>query len=305
MVNEKLKCRVAFVMLAFVGMAAAQTATDHLLMKKNEICFAGIYETGTWDRYWEGNNLRENANIGEFTRVAAMPMLAYGITNTINVFVLAPHINTDASSGQLVGQRGFQDLSVSVKARLIRKPMGKGRFELFTTAGYSTPLTNYLSDYQPFSIGLGADEVSGRFIGHAELDNGIFLRSSASFLWRGTTKIERDFYYADGAIYSNKMDVPNAWVLNNTIGVHFLKNALRIEANYMALRSTSGDDIRAFNAPQPTNKVNIDQLGLFTQYFLKQIKGLSITGSYSQVVNARNMGKFTSFGAGLTYQFQI
>jgi len=62
-----------------------------------------------------------------------------------------------------------------------------------------------------------------------------------------------------------------------------LDNSLKLEANYYALKSTSGDDIRKYNAPQPTNKVQFDQVGALVQYYLKPLKGLGVLAYYNQI----------------------
>ena len=63
----------------------AQTPWDEVMMGRGEICAALIYEHSSWDQYWEGTYLRENANIGTFTRQTAMPMIAMGLTKKINL----------------------------------------------------------------------------------------------------------------------------------------------------------------------------------------------------------------------------
>ena len=88
-------------------------------------------------------------------------------------------------------------------------------------------------------------------------------------------------------------------------GAWLFYNSLRLEANYMSLASTSGDDIRPYNMGQPTNKVEFAQAGFMTQYYFKQVKGLGVLAYYSQVVSGRNMGKFRNLGVGITYQFKV
>jgi hypothetical protein len=76
----------------------------------------------------------------------------------------------------------------------------------------------------------------------------------------------------------------------------------------MGLRSTSGDDIRIYNSPQPTNQVEVDQVGFFAQYYFKNIKpihGFGLIASYSRMIHGRNMGQFQNYGFGITYQFKI
>jgi hypothetical protein len=297
-------------LMAFFSMGAihAQTPSDAIMMKKRELCFAAIYEHGSWDHYWEGTYLRNNETVSTLKRNTVLPMVAIGLIDKVNLIVSVPYVQTksrEPNGGKFEGAKGFQDLSLALKGEVINKQIGPGKLAFLTTLGYSTPITNYLSDYRPYSIGFGANEVSLRGILQYKWDKGLYVRTSAAHLWRGQTKAERDYYYNNGSYYTAWMDVPNAWTYDGVVGIWMLENSLRIEANYTGLKSTSGDDIRSYNAPQPTNKVNVDQVGFFTQYYLKKVKGLGVLGYYSQVVNGRNTGKFSTFGLGATYQFKI
>jgi CobQ-like glutamine amidotransferase family enzyme len=54
--------------------------------------------------------------------------------------------------------------------------------------------------------------------------------------------------------------------------------------------------------------MSFDQVGFFGQYYFKGIKaiqGLGILAYYSEIIDGRNMGKFQSMGAGVTYQFKL
>ncbi len=283
----------------------AQTPTDGLMMGKGEICFAVIYERGEWDQYWEGSYLRGNGNIGTFTRSSLMPMLAFGVTDRVNLIVSIPYVKTSATGGQLAGAEGMQDLALSVKAELIRKNFGSSSFSLFSNLSFSTPASDYLSDYLPFSIGLGANELGLRAIGEYSLNQGLYVRGSFAYLHRGTTEAERDYYYNEGSYYTSTMDVPDALHAQLAVGHWFFNKSLRVEVSFTRFHSVKGDDIRAYNSPQPTNKVEFDRVEGFAQYYLKSVKGLGVLGYYNQMTAGRNMGKFGTFGLGLTYQFNV
>jgi hypothetical protein len=284
----------------------AQTLSDAIMMKQREICFALGYDHGTWDHYWEGPDLRVNDNIGTLTRNTTMAMVAYGITNKLNALVTVPYVQTKSSGGQLAGVNGFQDISLALKYEAFNTKIGKGKLIVLPVGVFSTPMTNYLSDYQPYSLGLGTTEWALRGIVQYELDNGIYTRGSVAHLWRGQTEVERDYYYNNGSYYTSFMDIPNAWNYQGTLGAWLFKYALQIEATYFVMNSTSGDDIRAYNAPQPTNKVEFSQVNFFAHYFFKKkVKGLGILGYYSQMLDGRNMGKFANLGGGFTYQFKL
>ncbi len=293
-----------FACSGIVQLSSAQTPTDGLMMPKGEICVAVVYEDAQWDHYWEGTYLRTNGNIGTFDRKMLMPMIVGGITDDINVIVSLPYVKTSASGGQIAGIDGFQDFAISLKARFVDKKMEKARLMAFGNLSFSTPASNYLSDYMPFSLGFGANELGMRLIGQYELDKGPYLRASVAYLVRGTTEAERNYYYQDGSYYTSTMDVPNAWNGQVALGSWFLDKKLRVEANLTMLNSTSGDDIRVYNSPQPTNKVEFDQVGGLAQYYLKKGGGLGFLAYYNHMFSGRNMGQFSGYGLGVTYQFK-
>jgi len=285
---------------------AAQTPSDAIMMKKKEICFAFVYDQGKWDQYWEGTNLITNENIGTFTRSTYAPMIAFGLTDKLNVLLAAPYMKTNSTGGQLAGAHGFQDINVSVKYEAIKKDFGKHRISALAVAQFGTPMTNYLSDYMPYSLGLGTQELTGRVIVQYEFNKMIYVRASAAYVWRGQTEIERPYYYANGSYYTTFMDVPSAANYQAIVGGWALRHNLRLEATYSVLNCVSGDDIRRWNMPQPTNKMEYTHAGFFAQYYfksIKQIKGFSLVASYGQVLEGRNMGKATSVSGGATYQF--
>ncbi|MDX2248349.1 MAG: transporter [Bacteroidia bacterium] len=283
----------------------AQTPSDAIMMKKGELCLALIYDYGSWDQYWEGATLRGNENIGTLTRTSLNPMIAAGITDKIGVLIALPYISTKSSGGQMAGVNGFQDINLAVKAEILNQKLGKGKLALLATGAFATPATNYLSDYMPYSLGLGAPEGTLRGILQYKLDFGLYARVSLAHLWRGLTEVERDYYYNNGSYYTTLMDVPNAWNYNGVVGIWLLDESLKVEANYLAMTSTSGDDVRKYNMGQPTNKMDFGQVGGSAQYYFGESKGLGLLVYYSQMIQGRNMGKFTNLGLGLTYQFKV
>lgn len=304
--TKSIYCSLA--LLFCVGVMQAQTPLDAIMMEQRESCLALTYDHGSFDEYWEGTYLRENQTIATVTRTTIAPMIAIGLHDKLNLYVGVPYVKTESSEpngGLMHGAKGFQDLSLALKYEILNKELGKGKLAVLAAGGYATPITNYLSDYRPYSLGNGTNEWSVRAIVQYKLEMGLYARVAGGHLFRGETKVERDYYYNNGSYYTPWMDVPNAWEYNAAIGMWLLDSSLKLEATYYAQNSTSGDDIRKYNAPQPTNKVNFDQLGFSAQYYIKPVKGLGVLAYYSQMLNGRNMGKFTNFGAGLTYQFKI
>lgn len=293
-----------FTMITFfiaLQSSIAQSPSDALMMQKSEICIAALYQHDTWHQYWEGKLLRENLNIGTLTRKTVMPMLAYGLSERLNVFASLPYISTAASGGQLAGVSGWQDLGIFAKYKFY----DAHAIQLFASAGYSFPVTNYLSDYMPLNLGLSTDEISIRCIAKYETKSKIYLRASGAYVHRTTTEAERDYYYYDNnSYYTTTMDVPSVITVDGAIGAWLFEKQFQLEVNAVVQNGLSGDDIRRQNSPQPTNKMNTTNVGAYLRYFPTFLSGWSIIGNYAQVLEGRNVGKSQILSCGITYQFQ-
>ncbi|UZD21883.1 transporter family protein [Algoriphagus halophytocola] len=288
--------------------AMAQTPTDGLMMPKGDLCILVNYEYGQFDHYWEGETLRKNGTIAKVQRRTALAMAAYGITNKLDAYIGLPYVSTNSTTpngGKFAGASGIQDLSLGLKYEALRKRGEKGELTVFGSVLFSTPVSNYLSDYQPYSIGIGAPQLAWRGVVEYEWNSGWYARGQGGYIWKGYTQAEREYYYNDGSYYTSWMDVPSAWTYEAVVGKWFMDKSLRVEVSFNSSRSTSGDDIRAYNAPQPTNRVDMDRVGAFAQYFFKSVKGLGLVAAYSRVVHGRNAPEMSSISGGVTYQFGL
>lgn len=289
-------------------MTVAQTPTDGLMMPKGDLCILLNYEYGQFDHYWEGETLRKNGTIAKVQRRTAMVMAAYGVTKRLDAYVGLPYVSTNSTTpngGKFAGTDGIQDLTLGLKYEAFRSKGEKGEWKAFGSLVFSTPASNYLSDYQPYSLGIGAPQLAWRALVEYEWNKGFYLRGNGGYIWKGYTEAEREYYYNDGSYFTAWMDVPSAWTYEAVLGKWFMDKSLRVELSYNSSRSTSGDDIRAYNAPQPTNKVDMDRVGVFAQYFFKKPKGLGLVASYSRVVHGRNAPELSTVSAGVTYQFGL
>lgn len=305
--NLNLKITLCSIILVCVSLQTqAQTPNDANMMDKREACLLLAYTHGTFDEYWEGSKLRENQTIARVQRQTILGMAAIGIIDRLNLYVGLPYVRTESSElngGHFAGVSGLQDVLVGLKYQLINAQTNSGTFSLLPSITFSTPVSNYLSDYQPYSLGLGTEEINWRLMAHYKLNKGIYTTVGAAHIWRGYTEAERDYYYNNGSFYTATMDVPSAWNFEALIGSWLFQNKLRVELNYAAIRSVSGDDIRAYNAPQPTNKVHMDRVGAFAQYYFNPQGGLGLVASYNTIFQGRNAPKMTSLNFGITYQF--
>ncbi len=294
--------------LALSNTILAQSPTDELMMPAKEICFLLYADYGQFDQYWEGDFLRSNATIATVQRRSAMLMAAYGLLPKLNVYATLPYIQTNSTrpnGGKFEGTSGLQDISIGLKYELFQKYTEKGKFSGYGSLNFSTPISNYTADYQPYSLGLGTPQLAWRAILQYQWKSGFYLRSVSGYLWKGYTQSDREYYYNNGSYYTQWMDVPSSFNQEVVIGKWFKANVLRVELSLASQRSFSGDDIRPYNAPQPTNKVNYDRVGFFAHYYSPKLKGFGVQTFVQTAVNGENSPKQTSIGLGFTYQFKL
>ncbi|MBS1603907.1 MAG: hypothetical protein JST42_14670 [Bacteroidetes bacterium] len=276
----------------------AQTDEDGIMMNKNLLCAGPSYGYSSWDHYWEGTFKRNNQNIGTVTTQMVGVMGTYGITKKLNIVASVPYIWTRASAGTLHGQHGVQDLSAWVKWLPVQMQLGKGTFSVYTLAGGSLPLTNYIADYLPLSLGLHSRTASGRIILDYQLGH-FFTTGSATYTLRSDITIDRDAYYTTSLHATNRVDMPNFWSFNFRTG--YRANNLVLEAVASNMTTQGGFDIRRNDMPFPSNKMNATMVGAHFKYELRNPKGLSITGGGSYTVAGRNVGQSKSFDIGFFY----
>jgi len=286
----------------------AQTPSDAVMMGSRMLCVLFDYNQGRFDQYWEGPNLRENQTIATVRSTTVLGMAAIGISNNLNVYVGLPHITTESSTpngGKFAGVSAFQDFTLAVKYKAYQKDFENGQLRILGTIGFSAPSTNYLADYRPYAIGNGAPELTYRGIFQFKHNNGMYARLAGTYIWRGYSEAEREYYYNNGSYYTTWMDVPNAVTVEGVLGSWFMDNALQVELSYLSSTSLSGDDIRAYNAAQPTNKVNWGRVGALAHYYIKSVEGLGFVAYYNQNVSGRNAPKMSTMGVGITYFFNF
>lgn len=299
-------CWSALLFIVFTGRVSAQTPTDALMMDKGQICIAALYTHESWDEYWEGTLKRDNGNVGTFNRNAVMPMFALGVINRVNVIAALPWVKTSSTGGQVTGDAGLQDFGLWVKAKAVDRMLGKGHLTLHATLGFTVPVTDYQADYAPFSLGMGCPEGNLRGILQYKLDKGPYARIMGGYHVRGSSFLERDFYYTTEPIYSNEVDVPNAATYAFTVGTWLFDNTLKVEAVYDGMKTLGGFDIRRQDGGFPSNKVIFTRIGGGLQYyfpFFKRHFGLIANGHY--VLSGRNAGQSLELTGGITYQFGI
>lgn len=303
MIQFRKACMRYCILLIFCIQVAfsvnAQTEIDGIMMAKNNLCIGPMYGYSSWKNYWEGTLKRENLNLGTVSTQMISVMGNYGITNKLNILFGAPYITTKASAGTLHSQKGIQDGSLWLKWMPIERKLGNGDLSLYGIAGVSAPLSKYVADYLPLSIGLRSKTFSLRAMGDYQLGN-FFVTASATYVFRDNISIDRDAYYTTQMHYTNEVSMPDVFTYNiragyrspNFIAEAFLDNMI----------TQGGFDITRNNMPFPSNTMNAMRLGAWLKYELNKPKGLSFIATGNYVVAGRNVGQAATIGGGI---FQI
>lgn len=291
----------AVLLTAVFQIASAQMPNDGLMMGKRQWCTLLQYTHTSWDEYWEGTNKRSNLNLGTFTGQNVMLMTNFGITDNLNVMAGVPYVWTDSDS-YLDGQSGLQDLSVFLKYQSFKTAMGGGDFKVQVTGGASIPVTDYVPDFLPLSIGLQSKTASLRGILNFTHGSGFYVTAQAGHTWRSNITIDREAYLYDNELYyTDEMPVPNVFDATGRLG--FINNRIQAEVMLDYFTGLSGDDIRYNEMPLPCNKMQATTAGVFAKYFIWQ--GLAVQASYGQVLSGRNFGQGTTISGGVTYFFTL
>jgi hypothetical protein len=281
----------------------AQTETDGLMMPKKNLCTGFIFQNSNWNQYWEGTFKRENQNLGTVSTNSYVANANYGLTDKANIIVGANYITTEASAGSLKGQNGFQNISATLKYKALEKSNKNNTFQLITSAGFSVPMTNYVVDYLPLSIGLGNKEAVFRIMGDYQVGK-ITATLSGAYIHRANIKIDRDAYYTTEYHYTNEVFMPD--VFSNIIRVGYRSDWFIADIAYdnmLTLGKTF--DITNNNMPFPSNTMNQSKIGINAKYELKSVSGLAFVGGYSHVLDGRNVGQSKNFYTGVFYNINF
>ena len=291
---------IVFCMLS-VSIGRAQTPADGFTMSKGEICLVTDYGGSGWTSYWEGKRLRSNQNVGRFSSSMFMPMAGYGLSSRLNLFAGSARIETRSSAGTMAGMKGWQDLQLEAKYRLVKRQKEKGTLYSFLTTGVSVPVSNYVPDNLPYSIGLGSRNLIIRAIFHYERKTGWFNTIQSGYIMKSKITVDRQSYFNERQVMSNVMPVPDVW--DGAIRFGYKKKTFRMDLHYGWMVSTSGSDIRRHDMPYPFNRMNATTIGFTGLYWMPFLKGLAIHGNADQTITGRNMGRAFIWSAGVQYVF--
>jgi hypothetical protein len=283
----------------------AQTPTDMEFVPKGNICAGISYLHSSWNKYWEADSLRENGNVGTVTTQHIGAGFNLGLLNRLNVIVMLPYVFTNASQGTLNGQNGLQDIHLDLKAKYGEWKLGPGKLRLVGDLGFSTPISGYLLDFAPLSIGTGTTNISYRQLVSYKLDKGFYLDLKGTYTYRSNVAdIHRDFYFdQNNAYYTNEVEVPNLFDWDVTLG--FSNKKILAEVNYLSYSCFGGGDMRVWDPGFPSNKMDATEISARFDYYFSKPRGLypSVIAGYT--LTGRNVGKSTFAGISLNYTFPV
>lgn len=278
--------------------AMAQTDLDAIMMSKNQFCTGLMYGSGSWNKYWEGTNYRENLNLGTVSSNNVTVMGNYGLKDNLNILFSAPYIANKASAGVLHPISGLQDFSTWVKWMPIEKDLKAGTISAYFMVGASVPMTDYIVDYLPLTIGLKSNTLSGRFMLDYQIGS-LFITGSETYTIRGNSTLERNSYFTTHQIISNQVAMPAVNNLNLRLG--YRSYWLIAEAVLNDSKTLGGFDITKNNMPFPSNRMNATTAGVNFKYEIQKVAGLSLVGGANHVIKGRNVGQSTNYYGGLFY----
>lgn len=280
----------------------AQTDMDAIMLKKNVLCVGAMYVNDSWTEYWEGTFKRKNDNIGKISTQMFGVMGAYGITDKLNVLFSAPYVKTKATKGTLSGLEGVQDLALMAKYKAAEKKFGNSRLSVYAIGRVSFPLTNYVADFLPLSIGMRSKTAGLRGLVDYQFRN-FFVSGSAAYTFRGNAEIDRNSYYTTEMHYTNEVEMPNTTDYSFRAG--YRSRYWIAEGVFTDMRTLGGFDIRKNDMPFPSNEMNATRVGANFKHTLKQVRGLEITGGVMYTLKGRNVGQSTTFNGGIFYLMDL
>jgi hypothetical protein len=303
--------RLAPLALAIVALAAgpahlrAQSLEDGVMMNKNLLCTGFEYAHDSWDQYWEGTLKRGNGNIGTITTQSVMWGGDYGITDRLNALAMVPYVWTKASQGTLAGQSGFQDLTFGLKYNLLETEFTKkGFLRAIVVGSVSTPLSDYVPDLMPLTIGSASTHLTGRFTLMFQAKQGWFVHATGAYTWRDQVTLDRPAYFTDGQLFlSDKVNMSD--VFDYSFSAGYNQGRLYVPFSFTQRITLGGGDIRRQDMPFISNRFNASRLDGTATYYLSKPKGLGVRFGADYVVSGRNVGEATTVRAGILYVFHF
>jgi hypothetical protein len=282
-------------MLTLVSLFAhAQMMNDGIFMAKGNFCGGLTYANDSWKNYWEGTIYRENKNLGTLTTQSVILMGNYGISDRFNVMFSLPYIITKASAGTSQGMSGMQDLTMSVKYRLIQTH----NLSVIGSIGGSIPTNNYVADYLPFAIGTQSKTGFARGILYYTLPANLALTAHGTYTARSNIRADREMYYAGKAYFTPEMTLPDVVNFGGKFGHYSYR--WQLEATYDQQITQGTLDIRRNDMPALCDKFDYQRVGFIAAYRVPALKDLQIMVTGGKILSGRNVGESMSYSIGIS-----
>jgi hypothetical protein len=218
------------------------------------------------------------------------------------LIALVPYVSTRASGGTLHGQKGLQDLTVAAKYRLFQADLGTGGGAVrgSLVASYGVPLSDYVADLLPLSIGLHSRQATGRLTLSYFAHGPWFADATGAYAWRSNVTLDRPAYFTDGQLFlTDQVAMPDVVVYAARVG--YLKGRLMVPVTYVRQDTRGGGDIRRQDMPFVSNNMDFSKLDAVAMYTLPHPANLAIRLDATRVLTGRNVGQSTTLSAGLLY----
>ena len=229
-----------------------------------------------------------------------MAMANYGVARGLNVIASAAWIDNRVTAGTLSGQKGIQDLNLFLKKELWARDIKGFNSSLVAVGGVSAPLSNYVADYLPISIGMRSKTASVRLLADVQKEHW-YGTASAMYTRRGNVTIDRNSYYTTELIYSDQVAMPDVFSYNIRLGWRDGADKY-FELIAERMNTLGGFDIRKNDMPFLSNNMDAFRAGINIKYPVPVLNGLSIMATGMQTLSGRNMGKARMIMAGVVYQ---
>ncbi len=173
-----------------------------------------------------------------------------------------------------------------------------------TSVSEGLPLTDYVPDLLPLSIGINSKHVATRLTLSFQAKKGIFVNATGSYTWRDNLTLDRPAYFTDGQQFlTDQVQLPD--VVDYGFSAGYFSPRFHLPISFTQQITRGGGDIRRQDMPFPSNRMNASRVGAMAMYYLPMNRNLALKASGSRAVSGRNVGQSTLFTAGVMYTFKF
>ncbi|MGY5352055.1 hypothetical protein ACXGQW_05760 [Wenyingzhuangia sp. IMCC45533] len=284
-------------LLGFNASVQAQGYIDGFFSEQGALSVTTSYTRGSFDEFYFGKekkNLDDETPFDEITQDIYDVYAKYEVAADLVAFVNIPFIVADAGGkvDPINGETsvsGIQDIALGLKYRIHEFEFETSDLSILSGLTFGIP-----GDYEPngiLSIG------SGSF--NTDFTTGLHLNTEVGFF----STVLASYSYRDDAQGNGDFDVPNAFLATAKIG--YASSLFYADAWIDHSNSLSGIDISDadFGGRFPATEVEYTRVG--ATLYKKFVENFGASVGFGTVLDGRNVGKATTFSAGLTYDIQL